>query len=851
VARRKSSQKNSKRSSRAIEENNKIRDYRFVEDKRTNIPDAGLASFYKEKREQRHYEYDPHLDPQLVWSGKTEHPSFELDIVALHIHERISTKAILKTVEKKELFKQLKLFGEPELPLDKRIEFYQHDMDWTNRLILGDSLLIMNSLLEREMMAGKVQMIYMDPPYGIQYNSNFQPDISQRDVKDGLDDSLTREPEQIKAYRDTWKLGVHSYLTYIRDRLLLSHELLSEMGSIFVQISSVNIHHVREVLDEVFGCNNFCGLIPFVKTTGQTSKLLAPVCDYLLWYAKNKDKIKYHQLFAERRFEKESLASGNYRWVELPNGQRRALSSKEIENPSSIPSSWKVFALSGTSSQTRGKEPPHPFVFMGKEFRPEASRGWSTSSAGLQQLAKANRLFALGNTLRYVRYFTDFPLQPLRGLWTDTGISGFASDKIFVVQTNVKVIERCILMTSDPGDIVLDPTCGSGTTAYCAEKWGRRWITCDTSRVALFLARQRILTAAFPYYQLAHPDEGIGSDFFYETVPHITLESIAKDESPLEETLFNRPKIDKEITRVSGPFTVEAIPVPSIEDPSLRAVSEPERSVEGLPANIAEDYVSTMIDLIRRDGVTFPGNKHMALDNVRPIESAGFMHAEGQIRQNGGTTKVAVSFGPRHGPVTARQVEEAVRSAYMMGFNVLVLAGFSFDPEASATIQKNPHPNLQIHMASIRPDVEMSDLLKSPKGSQLFTVFGQPDVKIKKVGEEYNVELLGVDIYDPVKGEVNASRPEDIAAWFLDQNYDGYTFCITQAFFPKEATNRNPWDKLENALHGIIANERMEKLRATTSLSFKAGDQKRMAVKVIDQRGNEVIVVKKLVETKG
>ena len=825
--------------------NNKVQDYRFSEEKRKNIPDAGLASFYKEKRERRKYEYDPHLDPQLVWAGKTEHTSFEVDTVALHIHERISTKAILKTVEKKELYKQLRLFGEPDLPLDKRIEFYQHDMDWTNRLILGDSLLVMNSLLEREIMAGKVQMIYIDPPYGIEYSSNFQPAIGNRIVKDGRDESLSREPEQIKAYRDTWSLGVHSYLSYLRDRFLLARDILADSGSIFVQISDTNLHNVRMILDEIFGPSNFCAIIPFrKKTMPMGTTLLEQMDDFLLWYARDKSRVKYRQLFVE----KDVTGDFNWRFYETPNGKRHKLTEEQIMNHALLQKGARLFRLKSLEPSGRNDSGMFSFEFEGKTY-PHPKNGWATNEEGMKNLASAKRLHPLGTYMQYILYFDDYPVTALTTPWSDTSWSGFGETKLFVVQTNTQVIARCMLMTTDPGDLVVDPTCGSGTTAYVAEQWGRRWITCDTSRVALALARQRLLCAVFHYYKLAYSEKGVSGGFVYETASHITLKSIAQKEPPQTEILYDKPIIERDKVRVSGPFTVEAIPVPSAEDPSLRAVLEPEKSEESLSANVAEDYVSMMIDLIRKDGVTFPGGKHMALDNVRPVESAGFLHSEALFKQNGDTLRVAVSFGPRHGPVTGRQVEEACRSAYLMGFNVLVFAGFVFDPEASATIQKNPHPNLQIHMASVRPDVEMSDLLKSPKGSQLFTVFGQPDVKTRKVGEDYTVELLGVDIYDPAKGEVHPSRPEDVAAWFLDQNYDGYTFCITQAFFPKEATNRNPWDKLENALHGVVAREKMETLRGTTSLPFKAGDQKRIAVKVIDQRGNEVIVVKKLEET--
>ena len=822
--------------------NGKVQDYRFEDEKRRNIPDAGLASYYKEKRERRKYEYDPHLDPQLIWAGKVEHGSFEVDTVALHIHERISSKAILKTVEKRELFKQLRLFGEPDLPLDKRIEFYQHEMDWTNRLILGDSLLVMNSLLEREMMAGKIQMIYIDPPYGIAYNSNFQPTIASVNVQAGSDESLTREPEQIKAYRDTWELGIHSYLTYLRDRLLLCRELLTDSGSVFVQISDENVHHVREVLDEVFGAENFVSLIPFRKKLMPLgAKTLENMCDYLLWYAKDMELLKYRQLY----HKSEPKATSRWTGVELADGTRRKLTREETNNLSSLPKGSRVYRLVSQTAPSFSQSSVYEFTYKGRRFVPKPGLCWVTTKDRMEELARKNRLEIEGDSLSYAMYHDDFPFSKITNPWMDT-IGAY--NKVYVVQTNDVVIQRCVLMTTDVGDLVLDPTCGSGTTAYVCEHFGRRWITCDTSRVALALARQRMLCAIFLYYKLADPAKGVSGGFSYESVPHITLRSLAQNEPPETETLYDKPIVDHDKIRVSGPFTVEAIPVPSIEDPSLVSMIPRESSTEELPPTVAEDHVSRMLVLVQKNGITFSQGKQMTLENVRPVLSAGFLHAEAQARRNEDVSRVALSFGPRYGPVTAKQVEEGVRSAYMMGFNEVVFAGFTFDPEALATIQKNPHPNLQVHMANICPDIEMGDLLKSAKGSQLFTVFGQPDIGIKRVGEEYVVELLGVDIYDPTKGEVHPSRPEDVAAWFLDQNYNGYTFCITQAFFPKEATNRNPWDKLENALHGLISIEKMEKLRGTSSLPFKAGDQKRIAVKVIDQRGNEVIVVKKIGE---
>jgi adenine-specific DNA-methyltransferase len=827
-----------------------VKDYRHKGERRKNIPDAGLASYNNKPQPRIRYAYDSHLDPHLIWAGKAERTSFEIETVSLHIHERISTRAILKSVQFAKEWQQERLFAEPELPLDKRVEFYQHDMEWVNRLILGDSLLVMNSLIERELMAGKVQAIYIDPPYGIAYKSNFQPFINRRDVRDGQDDSLTREPEQIQAFRDTWNLGVHSYLTYLRDRLHLCCDLLHPTGSIFVQIGDANVHHVRELMDEVFGPQNFCAVISFLKTSGQSSptartNILPLTADYLLWYAKDISQVKYHQLYLEKSVG--GLGSGAYQYVEAPDGARRRMTSAELRNPATIPDGYRIFRLSGTSSQTKGKGEPTPFAFQGREFRPEGSRGWSTTIEGLQRLAQANRLMATGKTLSYVRYFDDFPVFPLTNVWTDTGVAGFGEPRLFVVQTNPKVVERCILMTTEPGDLVFDPTCGGGTTAYCAEKWGRRWITCDTSRVALALARQRLMTAKFDYWKPANPDRGVDAGFVYETVSHIRLQSIAQNQPPRMETLYDRPAIEREIVRVSGPITVEAIPVP-VMDEQPRTHPVPAQA----PSEVA-DHVDMMIGLLRKSGALFPGGRRMILEDLRPISSTGFLHAEGEATQNGSKVRVAVSFGPKYGPVTARQVDEAIRSSYRLGFDVLVLAGLVFDPEAQATIQKNPFPKLQVHLANISPDVVVGEyseqpLLKTTKASQLFTVFGQPDIGVEKSAEGFVVKLHGVDVYNPETGEVYPSSANEIPAWFLDEDYDGYTFRIRQAFFPKEATAKNPWDRLENALRGVVDMDKIEKFRGTESLPFKGAKEKRIAVKVIDKRGNEVMVVKSLSE---
>ena len=519
---------------------NGVNDFRHSQAQRKNNPPAGIASVYeKPQHKPQPYKFDPHLDPQLVWAGKAEHTSFEVEVVSLHIHERISTRAILDAVRRPQPL-QLELFGETPLPADKQIEFYQHEVGWANRLILGDSLLVMNSLLVKEGMAGKVQMIYIDPPYGIKYASNFQPRIDRRDVKD-KDEDLTPEPEQIKAYRDTWKLGIHSYLTYLRDRLLLARELLTESGSIFVQINDENLHLVRCLLDEVFGRENFVAVIPFIKTAGQTSRLLPSICDYLLWYAKNKSQIKYRTLVRLKRSEELWM----FDHVELPDGTI-CFGESILESHSQ----WSRLHVEDLSSKTPSRTTTVLFDFEGTRFQPPANRGWRTNAEGLRRLALANRLLRRGNRLYFKRYEHDFPVFYINNLWDDieTGYAG--EPRVYVVQTATSVVERCILMTTDPGDLVFDPTCGSGTTAYCAEKWGRRWITCDTSRVALAIARQRLMMAKFDYYELKDPERGPAGGFNYETVPHITLESIAKNTEI--DTIADQPQIEQALAELNA-----------------------------------------------------------------------------------------------------------------------------------------------------------------------------------------------------------------------------------------------------------------------------------------------------------
>jgi Adenine specific DNA methylase Mod len=485
-------------------------------DKRANIPTEELRDFVAESETRPNkmlYPRDPSLDPQLVWKGKDEQDreDFSVPVVPIYIQEKIQPKAIiedLRQAAQKGNPAQLNLFSDFNgIKFEQLIDFYKYEQNWSNRMILGDSLLVMTSLAEKEGLKGKVQMIYLDPPYGIKFGSNWQVSTRKREVQDGKADSLTRQPEQIRAFRDTWKLGIHSYLAYLRDRLVVSRELLTETGSIFVQIGDENVHLVRSLLDEVFGSENSCGLISFNKTGGFASLLLSSVTDYFIWYAKKHDIVKYRQLYIDK--EVGGDGTGQYTWGESPKGEGRQLTNDELANPSLIDRDFRIFSHQGAASQGLSNTSSGPFIFNGTTYFPPASSHWKTPPDGMGQLTLANRLMALGKSLRYKRYIDDFPAFPINNIWMDTGTSGFSDKKAYVVQTNPKAVERCLLMTTDPGDLVLDPTCGSGTTAYVAEQWGRRWITVDTSRVALALARTRLMAARYPYYLLADSPEGV------------------------------------------------------------------------------------------------------------------------------------------------------------------------------------------------------------------------------------------------------------------------------------------------------------------------------------------------------
>ncbi|MCL6478860.1 MAG: site-specific DNA-methyltransferase [Peptococcaceae bacterium] len=823
-----------------------IDQYIYTEKKRLNNPPVGLVTPETDKdAPKKKYQYDPHLDPQLVWAGKAEHTSFEVDTVSLHVHERIDPLTIISKVRKQanlieEEFYQPSLFEKPEnyRPLREAIDFYKHDLDWTNRLIAGDSLLVMNSLLEKEGMAGKVQMIYIDPPYGVKYGSNFQPFVNKRDVKDGKDEDLTAEPEMIRAFRDTWELGIHSYLTYLRDRLLLVKELLTESGSCFVQIGDENVHLIRCLMDEVFGKENFVSEIIFLKTSSQTSKLLPPTNDYIIWYAKDIKIVKYHQLFKERE---QDYLDAAYNYLELDDGKVLKLSKEQLRDDKLVAQGRRFRIDNITSQSGPGDVPETRFSWHGKIYRLK-SGSWKTSIEGLKRLAEANRIWFLENTMYYKRYIDDFPIQPINNIWDDTTISGYASDKIYVVQTLPKVIERCLLMTTDPGDLVFDPTCGSGSTAYVAEQWGRRWITCDTSRVAIALAKQRLMTAVFDYYELADPGEGVSSGFKYKTVPHITLKSIANNEPPAQETLYDQPLVDRKKKRVTGPFTVEAVPAPTVKSiDDLQPFQEADNSIVRSGETLRQ---AEWRDELLKTGICGRGGQVIEFLRLEPLPGTTWIHADGETKE-AVPKRVVVSFGPEHAPLEPRQVALAIEEAQNLvpRPQMIVFASFQFDPEAAKDIDELRWPGVTLLKAQMNPDLLTADLKKKRASNQSFWLIGQPDVVLRKGKRgKYTVEVLGFDYYNTRTGQIESGDTAKIAMWMLDTDYDGRSLFPQQVFFPV-AGEKDGWGKLAKSLKSEIDEGLIEKFRGTVSLLFSPGKHRRVAVKIIDDRGIESLKV--------
>ena len=803
--------------------------------------------------------------PFLNWSGKAERLSFDVPTLPLFVHERLSTKAIVETLvgHKKDKQLDLELFGDPHHSItDQILKAYEYKDKWVNRLVLGDSLVVMNSLLHYESLGGQVQMIYMDPPYGVKFGSNFQPFVRKRDVKHNEDDDMTREPEMVKAYRDTWELGLHSYLTYMRDRLLLARDLLHPSGSIFVQISDENLHHVREVMDEVFGEENFTAVIPFRKKTMPLgAEFLDSMYDFILWYGKDNTQLRYRQLFQPLEIQ----GDFHWKWYEDINKNIYTMSIEEINNHRLLPQNVNIFRVVSMKAPGYSKENDFPIVLNGGKYYPPRGGSWITSPKGIEHLKKENRLFVEGNTVTYKLFLNDFALSKITNLWNDT-IDAF--NKLYAVQTNPEIIRRCLLMTTDPGDLVLDPTCGSGTTAYVAEQWGRRWITIDTSRVPLALARQRLLTATFSYYELKNPEMGPAGGFVYERkqnnkgeevggiVPHITLKSIANNEPPQEEVLVDRPEVENKITRVTGPFCAEAtIPTP---------VDWEGDGIEDSGAQDATDYssfIDRMLEVLRRSPVLHVGgNKTVELRGIRKPAKTLSLSAEALVA-NGDEKPVAIVFGPENGAISEKLVFEAAREAHAKNYAQLYVIGFAVQPGARNFIENaEAVAGVPATYVQATPDLMMGDLLKNMRSSQIFSVCGLPEIKITKIpksspslhpsptgGEgdfEFQVELVGLDVFDPVTMEVDHHRGDDVPAWFLDTDYNGLCFHVCQAFFPRTSA----WDNLKRALRATHEESVWDHLAGTVSAPFEGGEHGQISVKVIDDRGNELLVVKSLSE---
>lgn len=843
-------------------------------DRRKNIPTEELRDFVAEdeaKPKTILYPRDPSLDPQLVWKGKDEQDSADLEVpaVPIYIQEKIHPKYIIEEVraqaKKEKPEPQMQLFADFNgIQFEDLIEFYQHEQNWSNRMILGDSLLVMTSLAEKEGLKGQVQTIYIDPPYGIKFGSNWQVSTRKRDVKDGSAGDATRQPEQIKAFRDTWKLGIHSYLAYLRDRLVVARELLTETGSVFVQIGDENVHLVRAVMDEVFGSSNFVALVTFTKTRPLfTSELLLGISDYLLWYAKSKDELKYRHLFVPKDVEEELDV---YTYLEMPDGSKVPASRDRAQLHELLREGASLFK---SDDLVRVTNPEFPFEFEGRTF----VQRWRTNLEGLQRLAANRRLFAAGRQLRYVFKFDDFPMKTLSNVWTD--VTG-EPQKIFVVQTNTKVVERCTLMTTDPGDLVLDPTCGSGTTAYVAEQWGRRWITIDTSRVSLALARTRLMSARFPYYLLADSPEGVKKEaeltgrmppeyktrgdikkgFVYKRVPHVTLKSIANNPDIKEgmsreqidaaiaryaetETLYDQPYEDNRRIRVTGPFTVESLsPHRVIATDEERPTAEIQAQKE---AGVGQ-FETMILDNLKKAGVqNTVKNERLKFDRLEPY-AGEWLHAEGEYTEkDGNTRRVAVCIGPEYGTVGTELVKEAAKEAVKgVGFDLLIVCGFAFDPHVSEEAKR--YGKLNVLVTRMNPDLSMGDeLLKTTGAGNLFMVFGEPDVDIiKQKDGKVVVKIKGVDIYDPTTGQIRSNSTDDIACWFIDTDYNEESFFVRHAYFTGAD---EPYEKLKRALKAEIDEVVWSSLYSTVSRPFDIPKTGKIAIKVINHYGDEVLKV--------
>jgi len=874
---------------------------------------------------------DRDLDPQLIWRGKDQQDWSDLVVNAppLYIQEKIHPKVLIDDLRRRTEAGEVQqagaigdLFADFNgLPDDAdRTDFYQHDAHWSNRMILGDSLQVMASLAEREGLRGKVQCIYFDPPYGIKFNSNFQWSTTSRDVKDGNAGHITREPEQVKAFRDTWRDGIHSYLTYLRDRLTVARDLLTDSGSIFVQIGDENVHRVRALLDEVFGEDNCVSEIAFAKTTGLTTNFLSSRFDFLLWYAKSKASLKFRRPYVTKSHE--DGTADTYSWIRNEAGEYRALSRDEKETMQ-IPEGFHLYKPDNITSQG------NPVVDLDFEGRTYSFRS-KTPPAGLSRLVKAGRIHKAKNSVQYVRNLDDFAVRQVSQLWTDTGTGSFTDDKIYVVQTGVKTIQRCILMTTDPGDLVLDPTCGSGTTAYVAEQWGRRWITIDTSRVALALARARIMGARYPYYLLADSQEGqlkeaeitrstlstkhthgdIRQGFVYERVPHITLKSIANNaeidviweefqqilellreqlnqmlgkqwqewEIPREadakwpqaarklhaqwweqriarqkeidvsiaakadsKHLYDKPYQDKKKVRVAGPFTVESLsPHRVLGVDENDELIDPADQIGDSTADYGQprDFVSIILDNLKTAGVQ-QAHKQDKIDFTTLVPWPGdLVCAEGRYEEAGKEKRAAIFIGPEFGTVSRPDLVEAAREAADAGFDVLIACAFNYDAHAGEFSKLGRVPILKARMNA---DLHMAEDLKNTGKGNLFVIFGEPDIDIIDAGDnQLQIKVNGVDVFDPGTGEVRSDGSDGIACWFIDTDYNEESFFVRHAYF---LGANDPYKSLKTTLKAEIDEEAWATLNSDVSRPFDKPKSGRIAVKVINHLGDEVMKV--------
>ena len=866
-------------------------------DKRSNIPTADGAVFVTPEVEapsKLRWERDPSLDPQLVWKGKDDNADeLVIDAPPIYIQEKIDPRVLIenlrRTSAKPEDEPELTLFdtfdGLNELDI---VDYYKHDANWSNRMILGDSLQVMGSLAEREGLRGKVQMIYLDPPYGIKFGSNWQMSTRKRDVKDGKLEDATFEAEQIKAFRDTWELGIHSYLAYLRDRLVAARDLLTESGSIFVQIGDENVHRVRGLLDEVFGDENFVSQITLKKTGGLGSGSLKNVTDYIVWYSRDRSTLKYRQPYASKTQGEGETTGARYDQVVLADGRTRALTVEERRDPSVIPIGARTFQLDNLVSSGATPTCIYEYIYEGVRYSPGGQRSWKTNRDGMRVLDNAGRLAGTGSTLRYRRFLDDFPAFELNNIWDDSAVG---NEKVYVVQTAASTIARCLLMSTDPGDLVLDPTCGSGTTATVAEQWGRRWITVDTSRVALALARQRLMASKYPYYLLAdtadgrtkeqdvsrsalqgQPTNDIRKGFVCERVKHITLKSIANNpdirsgmsrteiDAAIErhaeyEFLYDKPYEDKKKVRVAGPFTVESL------SPHRSIAFAGQAPVDAASAAAVVDTVSfeqTILDNLAKAGIqNGRKNERFTFESVEPY--AGQHIQAIAVRSDapeGAPKRVAVCVGPQYGTVGGGFIKDATKEAIADSeVDLLAVLAFAFDPQAVGTAgglsvsdegfanvdAERKFGRMPVLLVRMNNDLLMGEDLKKTASGNLFTVFGEPDIEVRQVdGGMIEVEILGVDVYDPTTGEVRSRDVDHIALWMIDTNYNDESFFVRHCYF---TGGNDPYKRLKTALKADIDEEAWSSLYRTVSRPFATPDTGKIAIKVINDYGDEVLKV--------